>query len=119
MSELFEMPDENECEMTSDFGLARMLLRRPRMFYGEAATLRDVLALVRGVAIARYPPHGSGFLPGFNDFVNRRFKAPPIADYITLLKEFGQLSLVDGCQAVETLLEEWKASENNKPDLRV
>jgi hypothetical protein len=49
----------------SDYELMRYLPLRPRMFFGEAESLRDVLVLIHGVALGRYPPHGSKFLPGF------------------------------------------------------
>src|ERR1700738_2974799 len=97
-------------DLRSDYDLARHILRRPRICFAEARTLRDVLALLHGVALGRYPPHGSGFLPGFSAFVNRRFNAPAIADYHTLLKVFGDKSLGEACAAVLRLLEEWRAS---------
>jgi hypothetical protein len=102
--------------MLSDFEIARMFLHRPQMCVGgEARALRDVLALVRGAAIGRYPPYGSGFLPGFNGFVCRRFKAPPIIDYhVLLLKEFGDKPLAEACEAVLGLLDEWKAANDEK-----
>lgn len=97
--------------MWSDYELAKDLLLRPRMFFSEVESLRDVLALVHGAAVARYPPHGSGWLPGFAEFVRLRFDAPPVAAYITLLKQFGHLTWPDGCNAVLELLEEWKTGE--------
>jgi hypothetical protein len=98
--------------MSTDFEIARMILTRPRMCYAEARTLRDVLALLHGVAVGRYPPHGSGFLPGFSVFVTHRFEAGPIAEYHTLLKAFGDRPLGEACEAVLALLEEWKASNH-------
>jgi hypothetical protein len=91
-----------------DIYLTKFLLQRPRMCFSEAETLRDVLALIHGVALGRYPPHGSGFLPGFNDFVNKRFRSCG-ACYHTLLKEFGHKSMAVGCEAVLNLLEEWES----------
>lgn len=94
----------------SDYDLARYMLLRPRMFFDEVQTLRDVLALIHGVAVGRYPPHGSGFLPGFCEFVRIRFKSP-FNHYKTLLKQFGDLPWVEGSQAVLALLEEWQCSD--------
>lgn len=107
---------QNTIDLASDYDLARFILLRPRMCFAEARTLRDVLALLRGLALGRYPPHGSGFLPGFSDFVNHRFHAPPIADYHTLLKEFGDRPFGEACEAVLRLLEEWKASSDEHQD---
>lgn len=98
----------------SDYEIAKMILQRPRMVFSEARTLRDVLALLHGVAVGRYPPHGSGFMPGFNQFINQRFKAPPVADYITLLKEFGDKPLNEACEAVSMVLEEWKSCDEEQ-----
>ncbi len=97
--------------MLSDYELARLMIRCPGCCYAEARTLRDVLAMVHGAAIARYPPHGSGFLPGFLWFVNQRFRAGPIAWYHVLLEQFGEMPLADACKAVLRLLEEWKKCE--------
>ncbi len=97
--------------MWSDYELAKYLLLRPCMFFSEIQSLRDVLALVHGAAVARHPPHGSGWLPGFAEFVRLRFDAPPCAVYITLLKQFGHLPWMEGCEAVSALLEEWRTSE--------
>ena len=101
-------------EEFSDFELARLILRRPSIFFGEARTLRDVLALLHGVAVGRYPLHGNGFLPGFGEFIRQRLKAPPINESITLLNEFGDKPMVEACQAVLGLLEEWKASDTHE-----
>jgi hypothetical protein len=98
-------------DLSSDYELARFILLRPRMCFDEARTLRDVLALLHGVALGRYPPHGSGFLPGFGAFVNHRFKAPPSAAYHALLREFGDTPFAEACEAVLSSLEEWKASK--------
>jgi hypothetical protein len=99
-------------DLSSDFELARQILLRPQVYFAKARALRDVLALLHGVALGRYPPHGGGFLTGFDQFVNRRFKAPPIAVYHTLLKEFGDKPLGEACDAVLGLLEQWKSCQN-------
>jgi hypothetical protein len=101
-----------------DYDLARYILRHPRVCFGEARTLRDVLALLHGVAVGRYPPHGCGFLPGFSDFVNRRFRAGRIAEYHTLIQEFGDRPFGEALKAILRLLEEWKASSHEDQDLR-
>jgi hypothetical protein len=95
----------------SDFELVRLMLR-PCMVYAEARTLRDVLAMVNGAAVALHPPHGSGFLPGFYKVVNRRFNEgrPQNTIYHTLLQQYGHLPMAEACEAVLRLLEEWKAS---------
>jgi hypothetical protein len=110
-TELFSPAVEVVMVQESDYELARSLLLRPRMFFSEAQTLRDVLALLHGAAVGRYPPHGSGFLPGFDDFVRHRFNVPAGAGYVTLLREFGHRPIFDACEAVLVLLEEWRASE--------
>ena len=97
-----------------DPALAKALLLRPRMFFSEAQSLRDVLALIHGVAVGRYPPHGSGFLPGFHDFLCRRFRTPSHPYYVTLLEQFGQKPWLEGCKAIAELLEEWKAAEEDQ-----
>jgi hypothetical protein len=48
--------------MVTDYEIARIILARPRTFYAEAQSLRDVLGLLHGVAVGRFPWHGSGFL---------------------------------------------------------
>jgi len=98
-------------DLKSDYDMAMFLLLRPEMVFCEVRSLREVLALIHGVAVGRYPPHGSGFLPGFSRFVRRRLKGLPCADYFTLLKAFGDKPLMEGCNAVLALLEEWKATE--------
>jgi hypothetical protein len=103
---------QDRVAMMSDYEIAAMILKRPRMCFAETRTFRDVLALLHGVAVGRYPPHGSGFLDGFNNFVNARFKAPPVAEYHTLLKHFGDRPLSEACKAVLDLLQEWKQSSN-------
>jgi hypothetical protein len=96
--------------MITDYEFARLILLRPRVCYGEAQSLRDVLGVIHGVALGRHPPHGSGFLPGFNRFLINRFKGRPhVADYHILLKQFGELPFYEGCEAVLHLLEEWEA----------
>lgn len=109
---------QEHIDLSSDYDLARFILLRPRICFAEARSLRDVLALLHGVALGRYPPHGSGFLPGFSDFVNRRFHPPLIAEYHTLLKEFGDKPFAEGCAEVLRLLEEWKASGDENRELR-
>jgi hypothetical protein len=92
-----------------DFELARRILLRPRMYSSEATTLRDVLALMHGVAVGRYPPHGNGFLPGFSAFVMNRLRATERDYHKELLIAFGEWPLDKACSAVLALLEEWKA----------
>ena len=103
--------------MFSDYEIARLILRRPRMVFSEARTLRDVLALLHGVAVGRYPPHGSGFLPGFGKLVQHRFKAPPIAEYSILLKELGDKPYGEACDEVLGILEEWE-KRRSEPEAR-
>jgi hypothetical protein len=99
----------------SDFEIARMILRRPRMCFGDVQSLREVLALIHGVAVGRYPPHGSGFLPGFGQFVSHRLKVNPVIPYITtLLNTFGDKPWDEACADVLGLLEEWKASTDQR-----
>lgn len=106
----------------TDYDLASRLINRPGMVLGRVETLREVLALLRGAAIALYPPHGSGFLPGFNEFVSLRLNGrPPRYDvHIDLLREFGDRPLNEGLDALDRLLREWKASstEGEQPDRR-
>ena len=72
--------------------------------------MRDVLALLHGVALGRHPPHGSGFLPGFCEFVRRRFKRLPVAEYHTLLKVFADRPPPEACEEILRLLDEWDSS---------
>jgi hypothetical protein len=100
-------------DLESDYDMARFLLLRPCTVF-SVRSLRDVLALIQGVAIGRYPPHGSGFLPGFSQFVQRRLNGPPCAEYITLLKHYGHQPWTEGCAAVLALLEEWKKTNGGE-----
>lgn len=102
-------------DLDSNYHLARWLLLRPCLVF-EVHSLREVLALIHGAAIAKCPPHGSGFLPGFCQFVQHRLNGPPCAEYITLLKHYGHMPWMDGCAAVLALLDEWRetiAKEQN------
>jgi hypothetical protein len=103
-----------ELATDSDFEKACFIFLRPRICFSEVRTLRDVFALIHGVALERYPPHGSGFLAGFNEFVNQRFNTPPMDHVTLLLTAFGDLPLVEGCDAVLGLLREWNASNEAK-----
>lgn len=109
---------QESIDLSSDYDLARFILLRPRVCFAEARSLRVVLALLRGVELGRYPPHGNGFLPGFGEFVNRRFQAPPIDHYQTLLKSLGDRPFGEACEAILRLLEEWKASSDENQNLR-
>jgi hypothetical protein len=94
-----------------DYGIVKCALLRPRMMFGDAESLRDVLALIHGIALARFPPHGSGFLAGFSQFVASRFGEPSRNHYSILMEQYGSMPGLDGCKAVLSLLEEWKATE--------
>ncbi len=94
----------------SDWELATHILKRPGMCCGWEPTFREVLALLRGVALGRYPWHGSGFLAGFDDFVRARFDGPMCGTEYHLLKAFGDLPCREACDAVLALLHEWKVS---------
>ncbi len=98
-------------EKSSDYGDMKYILQRPCSLFPPADSLTVVLALIDGVARERFPPHGSGFLPGFGEFVRRRFHAPPTNHNVILIEQFGHLPLREGCDAVLNLLEEWKAIE--------
>jgi hypothetical protein len=52
-----------------DFEFVDRILHRPRMHFGSAGSLRDVLAIMYVFSLVRYPPNGYGFLPGFPEFV--------------------------------------------------
>ncbi len=94
----------------SDYELARSLLMRPCMYFGAVESLRDLLALLHGVAVGRYPPHGSGFLTGFDDFIHRRLHAPSRPSYYVFLEKFGDRPWTEGRKAILALLEEWHAT---------
>jgi hypothetical protein len=95
-----------------DYRTAQYVLRRSSAIF-PTESLRDVFALMKGIALERYPPHGSGFLPGFIKFLWRRFKRPTVSQYSVLLDEYGHLPMREACDAVLALLEEWKANESS------
>jgi hypothetical protein len=101
-------------EYADDYNTAMFILHRPRMLYAPVNSLQTVLALIHGIALERHPPHGSGFLPGFGEFVNRRFHAGPHCHYLTLIEQFGHLAYYDGFEAVSSLLVEWKMLEDEQ-----
>jgi hypothetical protein len=96
--------------LESDYDLAVCVLSRPQTIFGAAQTLRDVLALIHGVALGRFPPHGYGFLPGFPAFVERRFNGPSRNHNEILLEQFGHMPGLEGCEPVLSLLREWKSA---------
>ena len=102
--------------LSDDYELARHILLRPRMYYCEATTLRDVLALLHGVAVGRYPPRGNGFLPGFSNFIMDRLGTIESDYHKKLLIEFGEWPLDKACAAVLALLEEWIALSTSPPN---
>ena len=100
------MPQQSDA-----YDAMKWVLRRNLLAFSDAQTLRDILAVIKGIAIAWFPPHGSGFLSGFAEFVGRRFNAPVRSHYTILLEQFGHLPRREACDAVLSLLEEWRATE--------
>jgi hypothetical protein len=100
-------------EKPNDYEDMRFYLTRPNSVF-PTNSLQVALALIRGIALERFPPHGSGFLPGFAQFVGRRFHAPVRNHYIILIEQFGHLPFREACDAVLSLLEEWKATEGEQ-----
>ena len=90
-----ESPPSNEYRppLSDDYEIAKYILYRPPVMLGrDVSGLSEVLALLQGVAVGRYPPHGYGFLPGFGEFVNRRLGEPWVNRHDnTLLKVFGKM----------------------------
>ena len=103
-------------EQPNDYGTMKFILCRPCMLFPPVNSLQTVLAMIHGVALERWPPHGSGFLFGFGQFVGKRFHAPVTNHYITLVEQFGHLPWQEGCEAVLSLLEEWKGLEGEQQD---
>jgi hypothetical protein len=96
------------------YEVMKHLLTRPNSVF-PTNSLDVALALIHGFALAQFPPHGSGFLPGFAQFVGRRFHAPLRNHYVILIEQFGHMPLREACDAVLLLLEEWKALEGDQP----
>jgi hypothetical protein len=97
--------------LNDDLRFVERILRRPRMNFGSAQSLRDVLALIYGYSVGRYPPNGHGFLPGFPEFVQCRLDGPVCTcHYGILLDRFGEMPWGDGLDAVWKLVLEWSGT---------
>ena len=84
---------------------------RPRMFFADVRSLRELTVFVLGVCCGCSPPHGSGSAPGFAEFVATRFRCPAGEHWaISLEKEFGHLKLFPACKAIGKVFDDWRQS---------
>jgi hypothetical protein len=98
--------------MYDTFELIELVFLRPRMFC-RAGTLRELMLFVGGVCTGRCPPHGSGCLAGFDNFLANRFGRSNLLPWTTiLLDRFGDRDLFEASGAIAGLLHEWKSLED-------
>ena len=91
----------------SHFELVSNILLRPRM-YSSAESLRELLVFISGVCTGIRPPHGSGVLGEFPDFVNAHFDASVGSDWrVVLESNFATLPYLEACSRIRALLEQW------------
>jgi hypothetical protein len=111
-------PLSEECnQLADDYAMAHFIVKRPAMMLGEVRSLSEVLALLQGVAVGRYPPLGHGFLPGFGQLVNNRHGVPNVVHHHgTLLKAYRKMPWMEACKAILELLEEWQAQAIARPN---
>jgi hypothetical protein len=92
------------------FELISAILLRPQMF-STAKSLRELLVFVRGVCAGIRPPHGSGVLGGFPDFVNTRFCAPAGSDWCAVLEaKYANEAYLDACSTIHAIFHEWHST---------
>jgi len=90
--------------------LIELIFLRPRMFFGEVETLRDLISFVRGVCTGCKPPHGA-CAGDIAEYVNRRFQRPHNEHWTTtLLRQFEHLELLEACAAIGQVFRDWKQS---------
>ena len=91
--------------------LIENIFLRPRMFC-DTENLRELLFFVAGVRCGQSPPHGSGCLPGIEDYVREKFRAARGESWTrVLLREFEDLPYLEACRAIADLLREWRKTE--------
>jgi hypothetical protein len=89
------------------------VLARPRMYVDDPQTLREVLLFVSGICWAKQRGPGDRVLDDFPEYVQQRFAQPRNVTWArTLLQEYGDLPLLEGCQEVATILRDWKAMKS-------
>ena len=79
------------------------------MFCERISNFRDVLMFAEGVCHGLKPPHGSGVLAGFDEYLTSRFQwAEHESAFAVLQAQFGHLPLAEGCEAVREALRGWQ-----------
>ena len=82
---------------------------RPRMFCAHISSFKDVLLFAEGVCHGLKPPHASGVLAGFDEYLASRFHcAKHESSFETLQAQFGHLPLAEACEAVREVLRGWR-----------
>jgi hypothetical protein len=92
----------------SDGKLIHDIFARPRMFCEDVASYRDILLFAQGVCHGLRPPHGSGTLPGFSDFLARRFGTLALSWPQILQSQFDHLSWQQACESTCELILAWQ-----------
>jgi hypothetical protein len=95
------------------FELINNVCRRPRMYYYNAESLRDVVAFISGISCGLNPPHGG--LAGVAEFIYQTFPARrDIPWTAVILNEFAHLPFYDACESLGKLFRDFRASLNPK-----
>ena len=84
------------------------IFSRPHMFCEHITSFKDVVVFAEGACHGVSPPHGSGVLPGFNEYLARQYKCSEFQSWSTiLLSQFENQSLYDACDAARAALRGW------------
>lgn len=96
---------------SSHYELVSNILLRPRM-YSSAESLRELLVFIHGVCTGIRPPHGSGVLGSFPEFVNTYSNASAGSDWCDVLEsEFAAAPYLDACSSIHALFDQWHSSQ--------
>ncbi len=97
----------------STFELIDDVCRRPHMFYANAESLRDVVALIDGISCGMNPPHGCLRL---SEFVSGVFHLSDSLPWTTVvLAELGNLPFYDGGEALAKLFRDFRSTVRPAP----
>jgi hypothetical protein len=95
--------DSSHSELVSN------ILARPRM-YSSAESIRELLVFISGVCTGIRPPHGSGVLGTFPEFIVSHFGASRESDWCAVLEsELANVPYLEACSTIRTLFDKWRA----------
>jgi hypothetical protein len=91
------------------FELIEHVCKRPRAYYADANSFRELLAFINGISCGMHPPHGCFGIVA--DYVWERFQSPTNVPWTTVvLDEFGDLPYRDAREALAKLFRDYRAT---------